>query len=110
MVLINFIGTRYTIGRVLNCEVIAQLDVLSHDTQCLVVGSYVYNCTDLELEDKETCLLVIYLTLILLPCIQQPCGYNATGQLQEPKDLTRPGSIYHTVFVRGFATTSAATH
>ena len=34
-----------------------------------------------------------YLTLILLRCIQQPCGYNVTGQLQEPKDLTRPATV-----------------
>ena len=37
-----------------------------------------------------------------------PCGYNVTGQLQEPKDLTRPATVKvayaKTVFVRGFAT------
>ena len=34
-----------------------------------------------------------YLTLILLRCIQQPCGYDVNGQLQEPKDLTRPATV-----------------
>ena len=34
-----------------------------------------------------------YLTLILLRCIQQPCGCNVAGQLQEPKDLTRPATV-----------------
>ena len=33
------------------------------------------------------------LTLILLRCIQQPCGYDVTGQLQEPKDLTRLATV-----------------
>ena len=34
-----------------------------------------------------------YLTLILLRCKQQPCDYIVTGQLQEPKDLTRPATV-----------------
>ena len=39
--------------------------------------------------------IAVNLTLILLRCIQQPCGYNynVTGQLQEPKDLTRPATV-----------------
>ena len=50
-----------------------------------------------------------YLTLILLWCIRQPCGYNVTGQLQELKDLKSSdgfGRIYYTVF----ATSSVVTH
>ena len=33
------------------------------------------------------------LTLVLLGCIQQQCGYNATSQLQESKDPTRPATV-----------------
>ena len=39
--------------------------------------------------------LLIYLTLVLLRCIQQPCSYNVyvTGLLQELKDLMRPATV-----------------
>ena len=37
--------------------------------------------------------LSFYLTLILLWCIQLPCGYNLTGRLQDPKDPTRPATV-----------------
>ena len=37
--------------------------------------------------------LFLNLTLILLRCIQQPCDYNINGQLQDPKDLTRPATV-----------------
>ena len=37
------------------------------------------------------------LTLILIRCIQQLCGNNATGQLQELKDLTRLVKVVYTI-------------
>ena len=37
--------------------------------------------------------LSLNLALSLFRCIQQPCGYNVTGKLQDPKDLTRPKTV-----------------
>ena len=37
--------------------------------------------------------MYFFYLLILLRCIQQPCGNNVTGQLQKATDLTRPATV-----------------
>ena len=55
------------------------------------------------LEELGLSAISFILTLILPRCIQQPCGCNVTGQLQEPKDLTRPATVkvvYTILYIR----------
>ena len=66
---------------------------LKHTIQALIVTNALKEKSSTSVISRQSRLsMFFYLTIILLQCIQQLCGYYLTGQLQEPKNLSRPAT------------------